>query len=332
MKPTKISTIPAFNNLPANFLIDLSHVSAISLSGEDKVKYLQGQVTCDVVKAAEQSVTCGAHCEAKGKVLSVFRLVHRDSNPHLIQPKTSIEKSLAELKKFGVFAKVKIKQEASLGFYALVGCEAEKLLQASFSCLPDSFTPVVQANSTTIVYIAGEQVRYLLIDEQANLDNVVSTFNLPVYEQAIWDMLEIKEGFPILSSAAIGEFVPQMLNLQAIHGISFTKGCYLGQETVARMQYLGRNKRALYSLSNTALSQDMANFSVQAGDIIEQQLGEYWRKAGDVLAAVTSSEPGHQSLYLQAVLSNDLEQNTVLRLKDFPNVQLSLENLPYKLN
>ena len=135
-------------------------------------------------------------------------------------------------------------------------------------------------------------------------------------------MLEIKEGFPQLSDESSGEYVPQMLNLQAINGISFTKGCYLGQETVARMQYLGKNKRALYSLA-TQLSQPL-----NKDDIIEKQLGENWRKAGDILA---SYQADSGQCYLQAILNSDLDDSTALRIKSQPESKVSVQTLPYSL-
>jgi len=114
--------------------------------------------------------------------------------------------------------------------------------------------------------------------------------------------------------------------LQAIHGISFTKGCYLGQETVARMQYLGKNKRALFSLKSKSANND--SISLKAGDIIEQQLGENWRKAGDVLASYISDDGTY---YLQAVLASDIEGITNLRIKNHEGSALSVVELPYNL-
>jgi folate-binding Fe-S cluster repair protein YgfZ len=111
-----------------------------------------------------------------------------------------------------------------------------------------------------------------------------------------------------------------MLNLQAINGISFTKGCYLGQETVARMQYLGKNKRALFSL-NAQLSQPLS-----CDDIIEKQLGENWRKAGDILASYQADDG---SCFIQTILSNDEEQH--LRINTQPETAVAIADLPYTL-
>ena len=319
--PIKLeANLPNLEQLPNAYLVSLAHYSAISLSGEEQSKYLQGQVTCDVTTSTAHSLLVGAHCNAKGKVFSVFRLLNRNQAHLLIQPKASIESSITELKKFGVFAKVEITATDELSFFALGGQTAASILQDNFSRIPDSLNPVVQSDSTTLVYIAGKQSRYLLIDTTATLERIVVTMKLPVYNSAVWDLLEISEGFVQLSKESSGKYVPQMLNLQAIHGISFTKGCYLGQETVARMQYLGKNKKALFSLTST-LKQP-----IQSDDVIEKQLGENWRKAGDILCTY---QAGNGDCYLQVVLGNEVDSATQLRIKSQPENKVLITPLPY---
>ena len=316
------TALPTLEQLPNAYLVSLAHYSAISLAGEEQSKYLQGQVTCDVTASTEHSLLVGAHCNAKGKVFSVFRLINRDSAHLLIQPKASIPASITELKKFGVFAKVEITETDDLRFFALAGDKATTHLQKHFTRIPDSLNPVVQSNSTTLVYIAGKQTRYLLIDSASTLTNIIEQFNLPIYSNDVWNLLEITEGFAQLTADSSDDYVPQMLNLQAIHGISFTKGCYLGQETVARMQYLGKNKRALFSLFA-----DSAN-PIQADDIIEKQLGENWRKAGDILCAYQAD---NGQCYFQAVLSSDVDNTVSLRIKSQPESTIAIVPLPYSL-
>lgn len=312
---------PSLSQLPATYLIALDDFGAISLSGEEQSKYLQGQVTCDVNNSTESNLLIGAHCDAKGKVFSVFRLINRLSAHLLLQPKGSIENSLKELKKFGVFAKVEIDEVQDLSFISIVGDEASAHLQNTFSQVPDSLTPVIQVGSTSIIYLCGEQPRYIVIDEQESIDALVSSLNLPVFSQEVWNLLEITQGFPILTSETSGQYVPQMLNLQAINGISFTKGCYLGQETVARMQYLGKNKRALFSLAT------QLNSPMQSDDILEKQLGENWRKAGDILSYYQAD---NGECAVQAVLANDGEQ-PALRIAAQQESIVTVQPLPYSL-
>jgi len=320
------NTLPSYDNLPDAFVISLAEYGAIALHGEEQSKYLQGQVTCDVNTLEDNNLLLGAHCDAKGKVFSVFRLINRHQKHLMLQPTASISSSSAELKKFGVFAKVTIEQTTGLVFYAIAGKNATEVLHQQFVELPNSLTPVLQVGSTTIVYLAGKLKRYLIIDEAAVAEKIIHDFSLAIYSQALWDLIEINEGFPLLAPETISSYVPQMLNLQAIHGISFTKGCYLGQETVARMQYLGKNKRALFSLKSNSANNDA--ITMHAGDIIEQQLGENWRKAGDILASYMSDDGTY---YLQAVLASDIENTTNLRIKHHEQSSLGLVELPYNL-
>ena len=208
-----------------------------------------------------------------------------------------------------------------LSFIALVGKQASNFLQQEFAQVPDSLTPVVQIGSTSVVYLCGDQPRYIIIDEPVTITALREKLALPTYSQSVWDLLEITQGFPILTASTSGHYVPQMLNLQAINGISFTKGCYLGQETVARMQYLGKNKRALFCL-NAQLEQPL-----QSDDVIEKQLGENWRKAGDTLAHYQADDG---SCVIQAILANDGEEPS-LRIASQADSVVTNQTLPYTL-
>jgi len=315
------NNLPSYNELPDVFAIALNSFKAISLTGEEQAKYLQGQVTCDVNSLAQEKLLTGAHCNAKGKVFSAFRLIERNSAYLLLQPASSIEQSLAELKKFGVFAKVEISQAKDIDYLAIAGSKATEKMAELFTQVPDTLTPVIQEQDTTLVYIAGEMSRYLIIDNADNLAKVSTKFDFPTFNDNVWQLLEVSEGFPILSEQYIAEYVPQMLNLQAINGISFTKGCYLGQETVARMQYLGKNKRALFALTGNAVN-------ANTGDIIEKKLGENWRKAGDVLAVYQADD---KQTYIQAILANDVDASTELRIKEH-HMGLTISPLPYNIS
>ncbi len=312
---------PAVADLPLTYAIELLDLSAISITGIDKSKYLQGQVTCDVDSLAEQPVLCGAHCNAKGKVFSCFRLFNYHNSYLLFQHKSTIDASLSELKKFAVFAAVDITNDHNLAFHALVGEQAKQLIQQKFNQVPDHVSPVHHNEDVTVVYLPGSVERYLLISNKEHSEALMTCFNLPTFSSAVWNLLEIQQGFPLLHEHSITEYVPQMLNLQAINGISFTKGCYLGQETVARMQYLGKNKKALFSLSAN-------DYKLTSAPIIEKKLGENWRKAGDVISFYHSQ---NNHIVIQAVLARDTDDSTPLRIKDESNCKLSVNQLPYSL-
>lgn len=234
---------PSLPDLPQVFAIALSGTNAITLSGEEKTKYLQGQVTCDVDAMAENGVSFGAHCDAKGKMFSLFRLFNYKDKHLLLMPSAVAGASLKELQKFGVFAKTDITLEQELGIFALAGEHAANWLTAAFGDIPNPQNQNITFDDFNIVYVKGAIPRFVLVGRKDKLQKLFENADIPLYGQSVWHMLEILDGVPVMSEPAISKYVPQMLNVQAIGGISFTKGCYLGQETVARMKYLGRNKK-----------------------------------------------------------------------------------------
>lgn len=308
---------PDLSALPNTFAITLDNMSAISLSGEDKTKYLQGQVTCDVTKLTDSNWMYGAHCNAKGKMYSCFRVTEWQDSYLLIQPTTTMDASLAELKKFGVFAKVEISPTSDISYVALIG-DLTKQLASQFPSLGSKAGEAVSANGIKLLTVDAKSHTLIAIGESAKLQSLIEQLSIEVYPADVWNLLEIQNGIPFIVDTS-HEYVPQMLNMQAIGGISFTKGCYLGQETVARMQYLGKNKKAMFALEG-------------AGNIaatLEKQLGENWRKAGDV-TSVYQSDDG--KVYVQAVLANDTTNEINIRFKEDIDSKLTLTPLPYALS
>ncbi|WP_371373020.1 tRNA-modifying protein YgfZ [Thalassotalea aquiviva] len=316
-------SLPALTQLPSDFAIKVDNLSAIRVTGPEADKYLQGQLTCDMNQLASKQLLVGGHCDAKGKMFAAFRLVSHDSQRLLIQSQHSLNASMAELQKFGVFAKVEIEQANDLAFMALVGAKAKEYIAHQFEAVPDSFTPVLHQGTATVVFISGKLNRYLLIDTQANIEALMARLELPVFSSKIWTLLEIVSGFVHMNEASVNEYVPQMLNLQHLNGISFSKGCYLGQETVARMKYLGKNKRALFAL----LGQGQAELS--ENDLLEVQMGDSWRRGGNIIASYQSD---NGEVYLQAVLSNDSSDDSLFRIKGQEDIEFKVIDLPYTIN
>ncbi len=137
-----------------------------------------------------------------------------------------------------------------------------------------------------------------------------------------WLALNIEAGLPVIDEVNSAQFIPQATNLQALGGISFKKGCYTGQEMVARAKFRGANKRALWTLAGKA------SRVPQAGEDLELQMGDNWRRTGTVLAAVQLDDG---QLLVQVVMNNDMEADSVFRVRDDANT-LSIKPLPYSLD
>lgn len=302
--------------LPELALAHLTSWGAINMVGQDKKSYLQGQVTCDVVTLAEDQSTFGAHCDAKGKVWSAFRLFHHNDGYAMLQPKSAIDAELVELKKYAIFSKVEITQSQDI-VLGLVGQNAIQFIDT----ITESRGDVRPLPGGTAVMV--DQQRWLLMLSEESAQQLCSFISAPLVDEALWTRLDIEAALPVLGAEQQTEHIPQALNLQAIGGISFTKGCYTGQETVARAKYRGINKRAMYMVKGS-ISTD-----IQLGEEIERAVGENWRSAGILLTHYQFADG--QAIGL-VVLPNNLEADTPLRLKSQPENIWSIEALPYSLN
>ncbi|QFI55653.1 tRNA-modifying protein YgfZ [Aeromonas simiae] len=297
--------LPVFPAQPT--LYPLPGFAAIQLSGAERVKFLQGQVTCDVAALSTGSQTLGGHCDPKGKLWSDFRLLVQEESLLLLLRRSALARQLPELKKFAVFSKVEI-AEAPHTLCGLAGAGSDGWVAGQFGLADTGLIPGGMA-------VRLEADRWLLVSD------ALPAMALPEGDEAQWLGFEILAGLPHIEAAHQGEYIPQMINLQALGGISFSKGCYMGQETVARAKYRGANNRALFLLEGTASG------AVEAGAPLEIQLGENWRRSGVVLNVWQQGE----SLLVSAVLPKDTEADATFRLKDDDASALCLRPLPYAL-
>jgi folate-binding protein YgfZ len=301
------------NDLLPDFAITaLDSWSAITLSGDQSKPYLQGQVTCDVVSLDKSNFTFGSHCDAKGKVWSVFRLFYHHSDLAMFQPKELIEKELAELKKYAIFSRVELDQcsDVALG---LMGTQSTDFID-SITTERGDVRPIEQGTAVKV-----DEQRWLLLLSQAAAIDILSTTEATKVSEELWTLLEIKSAFPILTQEQQLEHIPQALNLHALGGISFTKGCYTGQETVARAKYRGTNKRSLALLFGECYQELAANVE------LERAVGENWRGAGKIIAHYQFND---NKLLALVVLPNNLDHDTHFRVKGAPTSILNFSPLP----
>ena len=284
-----------------DIICPLTHYSLIQIEGTEAEKYLQGQLTCDVTKLAVGESTLTAHCDPKGKMSALFRLIRQDEQTFYMLLKSELLPSaLDQLKKYAVFSKVTF---TSLD-WQILGAAGTKGIEKCG-----------QFSAQIRIDVNGQQPRVILLHPtRLALEATV--------EAEAWDLLDIQDGVPGLAAATQLEFIPQALNLQSIEqAISFQKGCYIGQETVARAKYRGANKRALFIFA--AQTESLPDI----GSALEMALGDNWRATGTITSAVNF----HGILWLQAVLNTPLEDGQAFRL---PNDQtlLDMQPLPYELS
>jgi len=230
-------------------LCDLSHLGLIAVSGEEAATFLQGQFTNDVRRVDETHSQLSSHCTPKGRMLASFRLLRRDDH-YLIQlPRDQLEPLLKRLRMYVLRAKVSL-ADASDDWVCLglAGDRAPERLAAAALTPPAEAHGQTRLGDLTLIRLPGPSHRFQVLGPIPALTTLWDTLAAgatPVGADT-WTLLDIRAGIPNLHPATREAFVPQMVNLQLIDGVSFTKGCYTGQEVVARMQYLGKLKRRLY--------------------------------------------------------------------------------------
>ncbi|EOH6333984.1 tRNA-modifying protein YgfZ [Citrobacter koseri] len=304
-------------------LITLDDWALASITGADSEKYMQGQVTADVNQLTEQQHLLVAHCDAKGKMWSNLRLFRDGDGFAWIERRSLREAQLTELKKYAVFSKVTIVPDDERVLLGIAGFQARAALANIFSELPNSEKQVVSEGASTLLWFEHPAERFLLITDVATAESLTEKLRgeAALNNSQQWLALDIEAGIPVIDSANSGQFIPQATNLQALGGISFKKGCYSGQEMVARAKFRGANKRALWSLAGKA------SRVPEAGEDLELQMGENWRRTGTVLAAVQLDDG---QVLVQVVMNNDMEADSVFRVRDDANT-LHIVPLPYSL-
>lgn len=303
-------------------LISLEDWSLITINGPDSVKYLQSQLTCDVILLATDRFSFAAHCDAKGKMFSHLCVFHHRRGMAFIERRSVRDSQLVELKKYAVFSKVNIIADDEAILLGVAGFQAQKVLSEFFTSFPDATHPVVHDQNTTLIYFNLPAPRFLLITtptvSNALQQKLEGKAQLNNSQQ--WLALDIEAGYPIIDNANSGQFIPQATNIHALDGISFTKGCYAGQEVIARAKYRGINKRAMYWLAGET------RYIPAVGNDLELKRGDNWRRTGTVLAACLLE---NNRVWIQAVLNSDLKPDNVLRVRNYADSILIMQQLPY---
>lgn len=246
------STPPLPTLLERNTITPLPLWSFLQVAGPDSAKFLQGQLTCDIADATSSHAVPAAHCTPKGRMRSSFLVAQREHDNYWLRVRSDIGTDASTaLGKYIVFSKAKITPQPQLLALGLNGPAAAAAIAAFAGQTPTGLNAVIQTAGGLIVQRhpvqeGGDGQRFeawLPLDEAETLWRECGDF-LPV-SSTFWRWLEIRAGFASVTASTVESFIPQMLNYDQIGGISFTKGCYTGQEIVARTHYRGQIKRRL---------------------------------------------------------------------------------------
>lgn len=313
----------AIHALDKNGVIcSLDYLGCIRASGTDAQSFLQAQLSNDINILQGSRTQLSAYCNPKGRMLAQFLVLPDKQDYLLLLPRSILEPTLKRLRMFILRSLVTLTDVSDdVVCLGLAGKDIEQSLasSASMPSLPTEEYQISESNEIRLSKLPGTCPRYLCICEQPKAKELwqqTSTQLLPS-DQHIWHWLDIQAGLPSLWPQTVEEFVPQMLNLELIDGVNFKKGCYPGQEIVARMHYLGKPKRRMYHLT---LKADQA--PAPGTDVYETN-GD-GQSAGKIVLA----ETGPSETHVLAVVKTDKAKTTLgLGAPDGPT--MTMDVLPY---
>ena len=310
-------------SITGNVFADLSHYGLISVHGDDAETFLQGQFTNDIRKVNDVHSQLSGLCNPKGRLLATFRVFHRGDSYYLCLPASMLEDVIKRLRMFILRSKVTL-EDASDTFVHLgvSGGDAQQALHTFAGELPAAVNAVVQDGNHSIIRVPGIHPSYEIfatLDDARQLWDQLNVQSAPI-GAAAWQLLDIQAGIPVILPQTREAFVPQMANLQLIDGVNFQKGCYTGQEIVARMQYLGKLKRRMYLARVESDSQPGGDEEIFAADKAQQS-------AGKLVLAAPHPDGGYAMLVVLQIAS--AEGEAALHLGSVDGPRLELETLPY---
>ncbi len=313
---------PARGETPDGRLFDLSHLGLIAVRGEDAAGFLQGQLSNDIRELSEAHAHWSSHCSQKGRMLANFLVMRVGDTFYLQLPAERIPDLLKRLRMFVLRSRVSIEDASdNLVRIAIAGNCAAAAVNACGLPVPDSENGLAVAEEIAVVRLPGPTPRIEIIGPPEPLRahwDALQTQAPPANTDA-WTLLDIRAGIPSICNATADTFVPQMANMQLIDGVSFHKGCYTGQEVVARMQYLGKLKRRMY------IGEVESDTLPQPGDALFSPDSTSQQGSGTVVAA----SPVDKKRYaLLAVVEIQAAESGEVRLSEGGPL-LRLEAPPY---
>jgi len=299
---------------------DLSQLGVIAFCGEDTATFLQGQLTNDVRVLHADAAQWSGYCSPKGRLLGNF-LMWRQSEDYCLQLSGDILSSVQKrLSMFIMRAKVQARDASDETVRLVVaGPQALAAVTAAMGAAPEAAMHSVSTGAGQVVRVGDDKFVLSITPERApdvwqGLRESATPVGAPV-----WDWLRLNAGIPMIVAATQELFVPQMVNLELIGGVNFQKGCYPGQEIVARSQYLGKIKRRMF----------LAHVDVEAAPGDNLYSADFEGQAtGTVVNAAPAPTGGFDVLAVAQVESANTQ---TLHLKAADGAALSLKPLPYAM-
>jgi tRNA-modifying protein YgfZ len=305
-------------------LCDMGQFGTLKVSGEDAPGFLQNMMSSDVALVTPAQAQPSSFNTPKGRILATF-LIWKEGGDYFIHvPKSLTESIRKKLSLYVLRAKVKIEDvsEARVSLGVAGEKAAEFVADHVTKEIPKGLLATTQVEAPVCCSVIGGINRYQInvrAEDAPTLWEKLSAFTTPV-GAPVWDWLNIRGGIPVILPATQEQFVPQMANLDLIGAIGFKKGCYPGQEIVARMHYLGRLKQRMY-LAHVDGDTPRAGDKLYSAESAEQSCGM-------VVNAASAPDGGYDLLAVVQIASVEAQP---IRLGSQSGAKLAFMPLPYKV-
>ena len=307
-----------------NIVTDLSHLALIEVSGKEAEDFLHGQFTISIKQLSKNHCQFSSWCNPKGQVRVTFFIYRHEERFIILLPAELKESFLKQLQMYILRADVKLTDKSNE--LVRVGLQTNKttLFADLIESHPEQQGEVIIDNDLHCLRLplqgdVSNAHRTILIgsvDGQITLWKELVKHVTPVGTY-IWELLDIQTAYPWVTTQTTLKFLPQMLNLDLIDGLDYQKGCYPGQEIIARLHFRGQLKRSLY-LATCSLDSHPESGDQLYTNNIEQSVG-----------TVINAQPSQDKYYLLAVIEKELIENH-LSLREPNGASLALQPLPYK--
>jgi folate-binding protein YgfZ len=309
----------------SNFICAADEIGLILVNGEDAGDFLQNQLSNDIDLMDETHLQMSSYSTPKGRILGIFRVIRISNGYILVTTRSMVIPLLEQLYKYIVQARVTLADASD--YFARFALQTDFPEILKHELLPGTVGAVLQNDSVISLQLEplGSQRRFLVMCLAA--EDAIELWNgfagkLQLASYSSWRLSEIKAGIPVIYPQTSGEFVLQMTNLGLLNGVSFKKGCYPGQEIVARMQYLGKLKRRMFlaRLKNGSLPAPGAELVARGKSEIDG--------SGKLVDAVQDQDGVCYCLYIAQIAK--AEAGTLCLLEQ-PEVLIENLELPYSI-
>ncbi len=276
--------------------VALNEFGLLKITGKEASTFLQGQLTCEVSDLNENVFSFAACCDHKGRMVANFYIFHHADEFLLFMPHTMLEPTLEHLQKYAAFSQVTL----SIADNKLIGLIAPNKMEL-ISLAPFSVTT---RQNCQLLTLPGELMRMIIVGSVEDSSQLLTSLNVTLEKnkQDRWQWFDIENCMTFILPTTSLKFTPQMISLEKWGGVSFSKGCYVGQEVIARTQHLGKLKRHLQHAEVKSSKQP------QAGDQLVDQDGQ-------VLGLVAQCAVIEEGLYALLAVIQDRASEGVLYLQ-----------------